>query len=110
MAAEHVRMDTGDAVLVDKLGAQVVKFAPSDEVGIVLDLEGKLNKLQIRDAHRYALTAGMAAELIAELVVAGHHAALEGSKLGITRGRRFGDELEAAITREQKRRGLSSGG
>ena len=99
-------MDVGDAVLVDSVGALVVRFDPSDEVGIVLDVEGKLNKLQVRDAHRYALSAGMAAELIAELIVAGQQAAAEGSALGIT-GRDFAAELEAAVANEQKRRGLT---
>ncbi len=83
------RMEVGDVVLLDATGAQVVKFDPNGEAGIVLDLEGRLNKLQIRDVHRYALSAGMAAELIADLVVAGQQAAMEGSKLGITSVRRF---------------------
>jgi pheromone shutdown protein TraB len=103
-------LDTGDGVLVDAVGALVVRFDPSDQVGIVLDLEGRLNKLQIRDAHRYLLSAGMAAELIAELIVAGHQAARAGSRLGITGGADFAAELEAAIANEQQRRGLTSPG
>jgi hypothetical protein len=105
--SDRIRMEVGDAVLVDGIGSQVVEFEPSGEVGIVLDLEGKLNKLQIRDAHRYALSAGMAAELIADLIVSAEHAVQEGSDLGITKGRSFGEELAAAIALEQQRRGLT---
>lgn len=102
-----ILLDTGDAVLLDATGAQVVRFDPSGEVGIVLDLEGRLNRLQVRDVHRYILSAGMAAELIADLVVAGQEAASAGSALGIT-GTTFAAELEAAIAAEQARRGLTS--
>lgn len=100
------QLDTGDGMLVDAVGALVVRFDPSDEVGLILDLEGRLNKLEVRDAHRYILSAGMAAELIAELVVAGQQAASVGSALGITGASDFAAELDAAIAAEQKRRGL----
>jgi hypothetical protein len=100
------RLDTGDAMLLDAVGAQVVRFDPSGEVGLILDLEGRLNKLAVRDAHRYLLTAGHAAELIAEIVVAGQQAAASGSSMGID-GTHFAAELESAIANEQARRGLS---
>lgn len=109
---ERVRLDTGDAMLLDAIGAQVARLHAtdgSDDVGIVLDLEGKLNKLQVRDAHRYLLTAGQAAELIAELVVSAQQAVVDGSPLEITRGQSFAAELDAAIAREQTRRGLRPG-
>lgn len=108
MSAEshRERLDTGDGMLVDAVGALVVRFDPSGEVGLVLDLEGRLNKLEVRDAHRYLLSAGMAAELIAELVVAGQQAASVGSALGMTGASDFAAELETAIAAEQKRRGL----
>lgn len=102
---KFVPLDTGDAVLLDASGAQVVRMEPSGEVGIILDLEGKLNKLDIRDVHRYVMSAGMAAELVAELVVAGQEAAARGS--AIAGGRGFLAEFEAAIAREQARRGLT---
>jgi uncharacterized protein YhdP len=103
------QLDTGAAMLVDACGAQVIRTEPSGEVAVMLDLEGKLNKLDVRDAHRYLMSAGMAAELIAELVVSAQHAAAEGSSLGIT-GATFGKELGAAIAKEQERRGLTRDG
>jgi hypothetical protein len=106
---ERVPLDTGDAILLDAVGARAVNMEPSSEVGIILDLEGKLNKLEIRDVHRYVLTAGMAAELIAELVVSAQEAASHGSALALTGGRKFAAELDAAISAEQRRRGLTRG-
>lgn len=107
MTAKRVPMDIGDSIAVDSTGALVVKFEPSDQIGIVLDLEGKLNKLDIHVAHRYALTAGIAAELVADLIVAGQHAAAVGSACEITGGRDFLAEFEAALAHEQLRRGLT---
>lgn len=101
-----IPLDTGDPVLLDSVGARAGRMEPSGQVGLILDLEGKLNKLDVRDAHRYVMSAGMAAELIAELVVAAQVAAANGSALGIT-GRNFSAELEAAIAQEQQRRGLT---
>jgi hypothetical protein len=105
--SNRVPMDVGDAVLCDAVGAQAVRFEAMDEVGLILDLEGRLNKLQVRVAHRYALRAGQAAELIAELVVASQVAAGKGSELAITGGQDFLAELDAAIANEQRRRGLT---
>lgn len=102
------QLDTGDVVLLDAVGAQVMRFEPRGEVGLILDLEGRLNKLGVRDVHRYALSAGLAAELVAELVTAGRRAADAGSALGIT-GRSFQAELVAAIEAEQRRRGTNQG-
>jgi hypothetical protein len=90
--AERTELDTGDAVLLDAIGATAVRFDPSSEVGLVLDLEGRLNKLAIRDVHRYILSAGMAAELVARLVVAAQMA---------EPGGHFREEFEASVAREQ---------
>lgn len=106
---ERERLDVGDMVLLDAVGAKVIKFEPSDEVGLILDLEGKLNKLDVRDVHRYAMPAGLAAELIAELVVAGQEAGARGSAMAVTGGHSFQAELDAAIAAEQRRRGLTDG-
>lgn len=100
-------LDVGDVILLDAVGAQVVRMEPSGEVGIIVDLEGKLNKLDIRDVHRYAMPAGMAAELIAEIVVAAQVAAASGSALGFVDALTFSQALEAAIGAEQARRGLT---
>jgi hypothetical protein len=108
MAEQVIQLDTGDAMLLDALGAQAVALRLGDgepEIGICLDLEGRLNKLQIRDAHRYLLAPGQAAELIAELVVAAQAAAAQSPA-----GRAFAVELEAAIAREQAARGFGAGG
>jgi hypothetical protein len=107
--AERVALDVGDVVLLDSVGARCIEIEPSGEVGVILDLEGRLNKLQVRDVHRYILSAGSAAELIAELVVAAQEAATRGSSMGITGGPTFQAELDAAIATEQKRRGLYRG-
>lgn len=97
----HFTCDTGDAILLDAIGAEVVRLEPADQVGVMLDLEGKLNKLQVRDAHRYLLSAGQAAELVARLVVAAQHANSAGA------GSDFAREFAEAIAREQtKLRGL----
>lgn len=97
------RLDVGDVILLDAVGATCVKLSPHDEVGLVLDLEGRLNKLDVRDVHRYVMSAGMAAELIAEIVIAGHIAGAHGSTMASAS---FRDELNAALVQEQKRRGL----
>jgi hypothetical protein len=104
---QFVPLDTGDAVLLDAIGAKVIGLIPGNEVAIILDLEGRLNKLDVRDVHRYVMSAGLAAELIAELIVTGTEAAHRGSKLGITGGHEFAAELDAAIANEQQRRGFT---
>lgn len=108
--SEHVGLDVGDVVLLDSVGARCIALHPSNEVGVILDLEGRLNKLAVRDVHRYVLSAGTAAELIAELVVAAHEAGARGSAMGITGGTSFQAELDAAIAAEQRRRGLTREG
>lgn len=106
---EHFTLDVGDVVLLDAVGAQCVELHPSNQVGLILDLEGKLNKLDVRDVHRYAFSAGMAAELIADLIVAAQEAATRGSAMALAGGEDFQAELEAAIAAEQTRRGLVKG-
>lgn len=106
---ERVRLDVGDVVLLDAVGAKCIALHPGHEVGVLLDLEGRLNKLEVRDVHRYALTAGIAAELIAELVVAAQEAGERGSPMELTGGQDFLAELENAIAAEQQRRGHGRG-
>jgi hypothetical protein len=107
VSARQQRAGVGDVMILDAIGSLVIKTEPDGDVMLMLDLEGRLNKLQVRDVHRYVMTAGQAAELLAELVVAGQQAAHGGSPLGITEGKEFAAELEAAIAAEQQRRGLS---
>lgn len=108
--ARRIKMDTGDAVLVDALGAKVIRTEPAGEIAVMLDLEGTLNKLDIRDAHRYLFAAGQAAELIAELVVAAQYAVAAGAELGLTDAHDFAAELVAAISAAQDRIGLKPRG
>jgi hypothetical protein len=82
-------------VITDSLGAVAMITAPRNELAIYLELGGRLNKRQERDEAGYLLAVGRAAELMASLVVAGQAG-----------GREFSGELEAAIAREQARRGL----
>lgn len=100
-------LDVGDVVLLDAVGARCVTLSAADTddvVGVVLDLEGRLNKLEVRDVHRYVMSAGMAAELIAEVVIAAHSAGMHGSAMELSHGESFRAELEAALLAEQKRR------
>lgn len=105
---EHEALHVGDVVLLDAVGAKAIVLQPSGEVGLILDLEGRLNKLDVRDVHRYAMSAGLAAELIAEVVVAAQEAANRGSALELTGGQDFALELERAIAAEQQRRGCTA--
>lgn len=65
-------MDEGEACLVDELGAVAMLTVPAHrgttpQVGVRLDLGGKLNKLPDRYHGRFLLSFGQAAELMAEL-------------------------------------------
>lgn len=95
------RVDVGDTMLLDAINARCVRMYPSEEIGIILDLEGQLNKLEIRDAHRYALSTNHAAELIVALVVAANVGAAHDSD-----ARDFTIRLIDAIHAETLRRGL----
>lgn len=86
-------------VIVDELGAVATRTQPRGEMAVYLEVGGRLNKRQERDARALLLSVGQAAELMAELVVAGHAG-----------GPVFGRELEAAIERKQRERGLTNGG
>lgn len=67
--SEFVPVHTGDAILLTGVGSFVIRTKPANELALALDLEGKLNKLDIVDAHRFLMSAGQAAELVAEIVV-----------------------------------------
>jgi hypothetical protein len=99
---QRVQMDVGDPVLMDSVGARVILTEPAGDVALLLDLEGKLNKLQERVAHRFLMPVGMAAELIAELLVTAQHAAVEEHE----RVQPFLAELEDRIVEGQRQRGM----
>lgn len=82
-------------VILDQLGAVALRSQPAGELGIYLELAGRYNKREDRDERAYLLSVGQTAELIAELIVAGHAG-----------GPDFSRELEAAIARKQRERGL----
>lgn len=96
---EIVDLPPGGAIMLDALGAKAILTQPTvrsaqPQLGIVLDLEGKLNKLPQREHRRFLLSVGQAAELAAELAV-------RSSQAG--RLEEFNSELESAV--ERKRRG-----
>lgn len=82
-------------VILDQLGAVAMRTQPRGELGIYLELGGRFNKREDRDERGYILAVGQTAELMAELVVAGQAG-----------GPVFSRELEAAIARKQRERGL----
>lgn len=96
----------GDVVLLDGIRAECVLAHPSGQIGISIDLEGRLNSLRIRDTHRYLVSASGAAELIAAIIVAANVAAARGAELEFTGGTDFSRELFAAIAVERRRLGL----
>jgi hypothetical protein len=88
----HQRLNR-DAVLLDELGASAVAIDGQEETpALVVDLGGRLNKTDARVTHRYLMPVGMAAELVANVVVAAQIA-----------GGAFADDLERAIAAEQAR-------
>jgi hypothetical protein len=58
-----------DAVILDELGCKAILTEPSNELAVVLDLGGRLNRTPARVEHRYIMSAGQAAELIADLTI-----------------------------------------
>jgi hypothetical protein len=82
-------------VLLDGLGAVAMHVQPGNELAVYLELTGRLNKRRERDEAAYLMRPGQAAELIADLVVAGQAG-----------GPVIAQELEGAIAREQARRGM----
>lgn len=102
--SDKIPLDTGDAIILTGLGSRVIRLEPTAEIGLLLDLEGRLNKLDIVDAHRYIMTAGQAAELIADVIVSGQAAASEGSDVG--GGGSFLAELDRSLKKRQQDEGL----
>lgn len=84
-------------VLLDSIGAVALKLSPTGELGVYLELGGRVNKRQERDEGAYLMPPAMAAELVAELIVAGHAA-----------GGDLAEELLAHIDRKRDERGLGS--
>lgn len=84
-------------VILDQLGGVAISTQPGADLGIYLELGGRYNKRDDRDERAYLLAVGQAAELVAELVVAGQAG-----------GPAFSQELEKAIARKQQARGLEA--
>lgn len=97
LSPERVNLGEGEAILLDALGARAIRATPTGQVGLMLDLEGRLNKRPERDVARYLLTAGQAAELVASLIAASQRAAKE-TPAGVD----FTVEFERALAREQE--------
>lgn len=95
--SEHINLGAGDAILLDALGARAIRVSPSNEVGLMLDLEGRLSKTKDRYFGRYLLSAGQAAELVASLVAAVQRTTQESPE-----GVDFAVEFERALAREQE--------
>lgn len=65
---QRIALPEGGAVIVDALGSMAIQTEPKGEYGIVLDLEGKLNKQEARSDQRYLFTPGQVSELMANLL------------------------------------------
>lgn len=83
-------------IILDELGAVAMRLEPGGRNAVYLELGGRFNKRTNRGQCGYVLAVGQAAELLAELVVAGQAG-----------GADFTRELEPAIARKQAARGLS---
>jgi hypothetical protein len=81
---------------LDKLGTLPILTEPHGELAVILDLGGRLNKTDARVSHRYVMSVGQVAELVADIVVSAQVA-----------GGLYATELGKAIAREQQRRGLT---
>jgi hypothetical protein len=94
---ERINLGAGEAILLDSLGARAIRVSPNDQIGVMVDLEGRLNRREDRHFGRYLLSPGQAAELVASLVAAAQRASQESSE-----GLNFGVEFERALAREQE--------
>lgn len=94
MPGRMVPIPRGGAVLIDALGAVAIEARPSGEPAVLIELGGRLNKTDERWSGQFLFSVGQAAELLANVAVAGNRA-----------GRDFAAELDAALTREQERIG-----
>ena len=95
--SEHINLGAGDAILLEALGARAIRVTPSDEIGLMVDLEGRLNRREDRHFGRYLLSPGQAAELVASLVAAVQRTTQESPE-----GLGFAVEFERALAREQE--------
>lgn len=95
--SEHINLGAGDAILLEALGARAIRVTPSNEIGLMLDLEGRLNRREDRYFSRYLLSPGQAAELVASLVAAVQRTTQESPE-----GVDFAVEFEHALAREQE--------
>lgn len=104
---ERITIPAGGAVLLDKLGAVAIRTEPADELALLLELGGRLNKFDtsIRSTKAYLMGAGHAAELIAAIVVAVQRLREAGDDEALE----FARELDEAVKRERDRLGAVEG-
>lgn len=93
------------AVLLDTLGAVAIRVEPENDLGLLVELGGRLNKSDVRRTTGFLVTAAHAAELIANIVVAVQHLRAAGDPAALA----FNDELERALERERERLGAVEG-
>lgn len=86
---DELRLDAGDAILLDRLGAAPIETRPEGTLAIVLDVGGRLNKRTDDVENRYLMRPGQAVELVTELVTA------------LIRAGVGTDDLDAAMERRQ---------
>lgn len=95
---DFVPVQPGGAILVDAVGARAVALSSPEQdkpvVGLIFDLAGKRNKLDERAEERFILPVAIAAEIVAEFVVAANMAAETPE---------FAAEFGAALQRHQER-------
>lgn len=81
-----------DVVIVEKLGTAAIRTQPHNELAVVMDVGGRLNKQNERRERRFIMSPEIAAELVADIVVSA------------TEFPEFAAELDIAIQRERERR------
>lgn len=86
-------------MLLDKLGAVAICVEPENELALFVELGGRLNKSDLRQTVAFLFTAGHAAELIANIVVAMQNLRANGDPVALE----FNDELDRALQRERDR-------
>lgn len=92
MSGRVVPLPKGGVVLVDELGALGIRTEPGGELGVLVELGGRLNKDTGRWRGQFVMSVGQAAELVANIVV--------GAK---RTGAEFSASLEQALAAEQDR-------
>lgn len=81
-----------EVVIVERIGTAAIRTTPHNELAVVMDIGGRLNKREETRERRFIMSPEIAAELVADIVVSA------------TEFPEFAAELDIAIQRERERR------